>query len=225
MNEALEIKIRQSMREMEYHLRGLKKKKVDLREYTFPEIAMEKITETGDGRKLVQIEVKIMKEPILVAQTEMHAGKQETIEYTPLTTLNDYWQWGIKLQMVRPEVPIAHKAVYLLQLRENLEKNFTDASDQDAMATIGLIITDMYNSIVKTKSDEKDADYHQVSLHTLKTNESKLLNADKITIVNFLKGLFLDKRNYEKILQHEKEGKFDKGIPCTMKITRQIVYK
>lgn len=227
MNDGLEIKIRQSLKEMEYHLRGLKKKKVDLREYRFPKIEINSITEAGDGRKLAQIDVEIMKEPILAVRTEIRDGKKETVGYTPLKELNDYWQWGIKLQMVRSEVPIANKALYLLQLRENVEKNFTDACDKEAVATIGQIITDMYDAFVKEKSDEKDIDYHQVTLHpsVFRTTVPQLSKATKITIVNFLKGLFLDPRNYAKILQHEKDGKFDLGKYFRTSITRQIVYE
>lgn len=227
MNEALELKVKQSMREIEYHLRGLKKKKIDLREYTFPRIEITSIAEAGDSRTLAQIYVEIMKEPIQVARTEIRDGKEEIVGYTPLTEMNDYWQWGIKLEMARPEVTIAQKAFYLLQLRENVEKNFTEPSDSEAVTTIGHVITELYNAIIQEKTDEKDTDYYPVTLHPslFRTTAPQLSKASNITIINFRKGLFLDPRNYAKILKHEKDGKFDKGQHYKTRIIRQIVYE
>jgi hypothetical protein len=230
MNDTIDQKIESSLHELEYHINKLSTKKATLTDYVFPSISITNITTTGDGKKIAQIEIDVRKDAAVFQYIRIdEKGRKEVVtsgnkKFQDINTIKEYWNQGLKSSLNKETLNLSQKAFCLLEFKDNLVKNYQE-TDKDTVRDIIGVIDELYQKFIRTQEEKNEVDYFPVSMHTLRKRDPELQDVHSIQIMNLLKALFLDPKNYKKILEHEKQGRFDEEIPCRFNILRQIIYE
>jgi hypothetical protein len=188
---------------------------VKLTQYTVPSLSVTDLETTGDGGTLAQIEVDIRKDPAKYRQGD---------EFRLYKDFKQYWNLGAKYHLRKKNLSMASKAVILLQMKRNLVRNFRE-SNPLAVERLSVIIDHLFQDLMEARAEIGEIDSFSVRLDTLKKRDPKLAGIHSLKIIRFHKGIFLNGRNWDKLLAHEEAGQFDRGLFCRFKLARQIVYE
>jgi len=122
--KTIDERISNAVAEIEHHMKQLPvMPNPSILRYVFPQIEISDVTELIDGRKMAKITAHINKENMIYWPTKLINGKEVREEWKTHDSLNEYWDLGVKFQVIRPDIPNTSKAVILMQFRSNMEDN------------------------------------------------------------------------------------------------------
>lgn len=222
MNTNMETRISNALREIEHYLRPLPvMPNPAIQRYTFPKLEISDVTEISEEKTMAKITAHIGKAEMIYWPTKIVNGKEELGQWRTHDSIDEYWDIGVKFQVIRPNIPNTEKAIILLQFRQNMIDNYQETHPETVNAITGAV-DELYERLLAARSNEKETDSYS-NMDSMDIKDPKIKDAKKIKIINLLKGLFLDANNAAKIKQHEQEGKFSKGEELVIPIYRQIV--
>ena len=209
MNSTIDQKIEDSIVQINFFLRKLPFKQVDLNGYIFPNISITDMKDL-DGIKYATVDIDVAKDPVLYKQGDEHKRFE---------TVQEYWNWAVKKQLKKPGLTYTTKAASLLELRQNIIHNFSDKHKQTVDSLTG-VIDEAIEGLKKTKEQEKEQDIYHVPMHSLKDLDPQLNGAYSIRIAGLISEMIFNPENYE-VLDQLNKGK----TSCTFKFTKQIIYE
>ena len=223
--KTIDERISNALPEIEHHLKKLPfMPNPSIEWYVFPNIEIADVIEREGGRKIAKVTAHINKAKMPYWMTEMSGGEKVSKGPYYFDSLDQYWDLGIKLQMTRTDVSNSDKAIFLTQFKTNLENSYgqTKAKTVDALKKV---IDEMYKITLEAKTESNEPEFYETELEHVELKDPALKDTRTLRIGNFLKGLFLDEKNYAKIKQHEREGRFKKGENCIITMYRPIAYQ
>jgi len=116
MNNTIDQKIEDSIVQINFFLRKLPFKQVDLNGYIFPNISITDMKEL-DGINYAAVDIEVAKDPVIYKQGDEHKRFE---------TVQEYWNWAVRKQLKKPGLTYTTKAASLLELRQNIITNFQD---------------------------------------------------------------------------------------------------
>jgi hypothetical protein len=209
MNSTIDQKIEDSIVQINFFLRKLPFKQVDLNGYVFPNISITDMKDI-DGIKYATVDIDVAKDPVLYKQGDEHKRFE---------TVQEYWNWAVKKQLKKPGLTYTTKAASLLELRQNIIHNFSDKHKQTVDSLTG-VIDEAIEDLKKTKEQEKEPDIYHVPMHSLKDLDPQLNGAYSIRIAGMVSEMIFNPENYE-VLNQLNKGK----TSCNFKFTKQIIYE
>jgi len=214
-NSTIDDKINDAIRQVDFFIRRIPPKGTDKIEmYGFPLISITDVDKIDDITT-AQIYIEVTKEPIcyrVEGEDELKAFKN----------LRDYWNWSTKAHMKREGLSYATKIASLMHFKENVINNY-QKTHGDVVRNIVGIVDETLEELDAVRKEESEVDWYQVPLHNLLRIDPDYVYAHSIRVAGLISELFLNPNNYEKIKQHDREGKLTRKEPCKFRMTRQII--
>lgn len=221
METAIDETVKNAFMELDYHIRRLPNVKPDelkLFNYAFPSISISPLESVADGRKIAEITMDIIKYRAEYPQ-EVSGGARE---YVPIRTIEQFVDRSVKAVLYSPDSKTAQKAFVLQELKDNIEQNYL-RKDKKRTKTIVSILTELCEKLMESAKDDSDTFYSlDTSNPAWKKLDPELQGAKRVKVLNLINRL-LDPKVYATIQEHEKQGRFDKGEPCRIRMIRTVV--
>ena len=221
METAIDETVKSAFMELDYHIRRLPNVKPDelkLFNYAFPSISISSLESVVDGRKIAEITLDIIKYKAEYPQETARGAK----EYVPIRTIEQFMDRSVKAVLYSPSSKAAQKAFVLQELKDNIEQNY-QRKDKERTEKIANALTELCEKLMESAKDDSDTFYSlDTSNPAWRNLDPELQGAKRIKVLNLVNRL-LDPKVYALIQEHEKQGRFDKGEPCRIRMIRTVV--
>ena len=210
MTDTIEKMVDDSIAQISYFIRRLPPVKAKLSSFTFPNISITDLRQTGGGLKYATVDIDVKKEPVIYKQD----GK-----YKEFKILHEYWAWAVKRQLKREGMLNTVKAASLVEFRDNIIDNYA-SQDKETVDNLTGIIDETIEALQQAREQENETDMYHVPPNALRELDPVLKNASSIRIAKLVSELMFNPENYEKLKQLKL-----KGEPCSFRMLKEILYE
>ncbi|MBD3362053.1 hypothetical protein GF358_04665 [Candidatus Woesearchaeota archaeon] len=218
MDNVIDNVIQISIPEIKYHLDELlySDPLTVVRQYTIPEIGIKQIEQIND-HSIGLVDIYLQKE-------NMNPDAMETpSQIIKKPNKENYWTWVLN-QIQDPDINLTDKAVNLIELRDNLNSNFSKRDPQNTNKVIKNI-TSLINILKQEITEQKEKTYFPINPDTIIEKPITWKHKFKtLDIVDLLPSLFFDTQKYTQIEEHTEDNSFSRGRSLRLRVSRQLIY-
>lgn len=225
--DTLDQRIENAIAEVEYHLKKLDiDKPARLLDYVMLNVLVNKFSPPEEhGPAIAQITVSTITEVLTYGQV----SRDETGAMTQLVpkeceTLREYWDHFLKNALKNKSKEYCLRALFTLEFIENIRRN-TDTNQWKLEKNIVRSAEELYDIFAEASNEKNEEDWCPVKRGTIKAEAPELKNIHSIQIRNLVKNIFLNKKVYEQLLEHARQGNFAYRKPFKTDWVTEIRYE
>jgi hypothetical protein len=221
----IEAHIQEGIEKIEGKLRLFPERVILFDEYRFPQIEITNFFSEGENNGVAKTKLTIEKGPALYEKRFMNPD--QTIDETKteiFKNLDEYWKSGTKNMLQDPRLGLSEKAYMLLQLQENMEKLYSDEHPAETQEVVD-ITQGLIKKLIDESNETKEKIRFQIGTERVKTNIPQIKQSNVLNVINFFKNIFFNQETYTAIQEHEKQGLFDKNVPCEVDLVAEVEYR